>query len=59
MFRADGATGADAEDGPIMSSWARWIAYVVLATLVVVTSCRAWQGGETDVAPATAAGATG
>lgn len=32
------------------SGWVRWIAYLVLAALVVVTSCRALTGGEADAA---------
>lgn len=33
------------------SAWVRWIAYLVLASLVVVTSCQAWAAGAPE-APA-------
>ena len=28
----------------MQAGWVRWIAYLVLASLVVVTSCQAWAG---------------
>lgn len=44
-------------------AWLRWIAYLILAALVTVTSCRAWTGGDAQipaqVPPAVQAGAQG
>lgn len=40
----------------MQSGWGRWIAYLVLAALVVVTSCQAWAGepAASVAAPASA-----
>ena len=34
----------------MQSGWVRWIAYMLLATLVVVTSCQAMAGGVAGAA---------
>ena len=36
----------------MQARWVRWIAYLVLASLVVVTSCSAWNGGAPMAAAA-------
>lgn len=48
--------------GGMQAGWVRWIAYLVLAALVVVTSCQAWAAPGPQVAaapPVTQQGAFG
>ena len=37
-------------DASMRPTWARWLAFLVLASLVAVASCNAWLGGGSGVA---------
>ena len=54
-LRAGAPPAGDRESRGMQSGWVRWIAYLVLAALVVVTSCQAMAGPVTvaDMAEAT------